>query len=69
MAPTSLTNIFACGLLTDLVMNVASAHEMPVNFYQTIRCNIPQDSHCNIFLFGVLWSVSLVGCGDLFKWS
>jgi hypothetical protein len=33
------------GILIALMMEAASTSEMPVNFYQTTRRNIPEDIH------------------------
>jgi hypothetical protein len=35
----------ARGLLIALMMEAASTSETSVNFYQTVRHNIPEDSH------------------------
>jgi hypothetical protein len=34
-----------CAAMIALMMEAASTSETSVNFYQTIRCNIPEDSH------------------------
>jgi hypothetical protein len=40
-----------------LMMDVASTSEISVNFYQTTRCNIPEDSHLQLDEF--LWHLML----------
>jgi hypothetical protein len=53
-----------------LMMEEVSAFEMSVNFYQTTRRNIPEDSHLhfpaiteNFFLFGTENRIHLTVCG------
>jgi hypothetical protein len=39
-----------CSLAIALMMEAASTSETSVNFYQTSRCNIPEDSHLQSYL-------------------
>jgi hypothetical protein len=38
-------NFFARGLLIALMMDAANTSETLLNFYQSMRCHIPEDSH------------------------
>jgi hypothetical protein len=45
VAPCSLVELYRHFRGADLMMEAASASETSVNFYQTTRRNIPEDSH------------------------
>jgi hypothetical protein len=42
------TYFFVRSLLIALMMEAVSTFETSVNFYQTTRCNIPEDSHLHL---------------------
>jgi hypothetical protein len=51
VAPCSMIQIHVSGVLTasvlliELMVEAGSTYETSVNFYQTTRCNNPEDSH------------------------
>jgi hypothetical protein len=42
---TDISEVLAAFIIRVLMMEAANTSEMSVNFYQTTRCNIPEDSH------------------------
>jgi hypothetical protein len=45
MKMTVICNVAQCSLMIALMMEAASTSETSVNFYQTTRRSIPEDSH------------------------
>jgi hypothetical protein len=42
---TDVSEVLAASITTTLMMEPTSTSETSVNFYQTTRCNNPEDSH------------------------
>jgi len=53
---------FACGLLISLMMAAVSISETSVNFYQTKRRNVPEDSYLHV---NCEWHYLRIVGGDL----
>jgi hypothetical protein len=55
VAPYNLIEVYRrCGgacCLVALMMEAANTSETSVNFFQNIRCNIPEDSHLSVQWF------------------
>jgi hypothetical protein len=61
LTSSCISNRFhARGLLITLMMEAARTSETLVNFYQTIRCYNPEDSHlliCSLSIITLIWNI------------
>jgi hypothetical protein len=45
---TNVSEVLAASIIRVMIMGAASTSETSVNFYQTTRRNIPEDSHLQL---------------------
>jgi hypothetical protein len=45
-----ISEVLAASIIRAMMIEAPSTSEMSVNFYQTTRCNNPEDSHLKHFL-------------------
>jgi hypothetical protein len=48
---TTVSQVIAASIIIALMMNTETTCETSVNFYQTARCNIPEDSQLETMLY------------------
>jgi hypothetical protein len=59
VGPWSLVEVYRCfrGASITLMMGAASTSETSVKFYQTTRCNNPEDSHLHACLVFIIYHI------------
>jgi hypothetical protein len=48
---TEVSEVLAASIIIALMMEAVSASETSVNFYETTRRNLPEDSHLHSFIY------------------